>query len=180
MKIRPSQRQKVSDICREELDRAARRIEDRLSEMESKRSEAGHHSHENIRKFYEELADKEWTDSDQECLETVKHLGDHQIKQMMKDAFRHSAVMPLPSFAYLMNLAKKLDPQVAVVPTAHRSNAVSAAERERLANLLDQQLRAAGDEIVSALRLTQPNCELVLQRLEAVQGHIISELSPLV
>lgn len=180
MKIRPSQRQKATDICREELDRAARRIEERLSEMEYRKAESGHKSHEGVRQFYEELADRDWTESDQECLERVIHLGDQNIKQMMRDAFRHTSVMPVPSFSYLVNLAKKLDSKSADIRPAENSNAVSAVERERLANLLDQQLKAAGDEIISRLHLSQPNCELILQRLEAVQGHIISELSPLV
>jgi hypothetical protein len=175
-----NQSQRVTGICRDELDLAVQRIEERLSEMELRPVETGPDAFEGIRRFYEELSEHVWTESDEQYLAGMKDTDPASIKRMMREAYRHSPVIPVPSFGYLIHLAKRLEAGAREFQPGVGSNAVSAADRERLANLLDQQLKGAADEIISALRLSQPNCELVIQRLEAVQGQIISQLTPLV
>lgn len=181
MKIRPDQRQAVKQICRDELEAATRRIYDRLAEMESRHDENSDEKMEAVRRFYEELADKRWSKSDEECLKTLGDQSEAEIKQSMREAFRRSSVFPIPNFGYLMNLVKKSDGEIAkpAVYATKNPDALSAMERERLANLLETQLMEAAREIALRLNLDGPRSAIVREELELVQGQIIGRFTPL-
>jgi hypothetical protein len=180
MKIRPDQRQAVKQICRDELEAATRRIYERLAEMESRQDGSSDEKFEGVRRFYEEMADKRWSKADEECLRSLPEQSEAEIKQSMREAFRRSPVFPVPNFGYLMNLVKKGEAEISK-PLGHASknpDAFSAAERERLANLLETQLMEAAREIALRLNLDGAKSAIVREELELVQGQIIGRFTP--
>ena len=180
MKIRPDQRQAVRQICREELDSATRRISERLAEIESRQDGNSDEKFEGVRRFYEEMADKRWSKADEECLQSLGQQSESEIKQSMREAFRRSPVFPVPNFGYLINLVKKGEEEVsrALGHSSKNPDAFSAAERERLANLLETQLMEAAREIALRLNLDGNKTAIVREELELAQGHIIGRFTP--
>lgn len=179
MKSMTTQSHNAAAVCREELERAIRRIEGRLENANQRTAVKAHDGLESIRKFYEDLTDNSWTDADESCLREFGDVPSEEIKQMMRDSYRHSAIIPIPSFTFLMNVARKLDPGQYDYH-ASQNSAISALERERLANLLHEQLTEAAEEIISMLDVGEAKCGVVRARLDTAQGHIISHLMPLV
>ena len=154
MRIRPDERQIIADILREESDEASRRIADRLSAFECRPVSGNDDTMESIRRFYEELADCSWTEADEEALASLGDSSEHEIKQMLRVAFRRSPVFPPPSFSFLVNVHKREDPETqAAVTGLANPDAVSALDRERIANLLHTELEEAAEEIAKRLRL---------------------------
>src|SRR5215210_6252548 len=107
MRVKANERQHLSDIIREELDQAERRIHERLSQYECQPAASKQDELDNVRRFYMDLANNEWTDADEETLNSYSSLGEAEIKDMMRHAFRRSRVFPVPSFASLMNTLRK-------------------------------------------------------------------------
>ena len=182
MRIRPREHQRVAEIVREELQEAGRRIGERLSEIETQPVAGNDDSLPGVRSFYRDLTDNDWTEADEEALGGLEGLTESQVKVLMRDAFRRSRVHPLPSFASLINVAKKGPGVSGVAAGAFFANpdAVPAAERERIASLLHKGLREAAGEIASRLNLTDTKAAVVRQHLEDIEGSIISEFTPLV
>jgi hypothetical protein len=181
MKIRPDQRQAVRQICRDELEAATRRINDRLAEIESRQDGSSDEKLESVRKLYEELADKRWSKADEECLQSLGEKSESELKQMMREAFRRSPVLPVPNFGYMMNLVKKGEGEISR-PLGHSSknpDAFPAAERERLANILETQLMEAAREIGLRLDLDGAKSAILREELELAQGQIIGRFTPL-
>jgi hypothetical protein len=181
MKIRPDQRQAVRQICGDELEAATRRIYERLAELESRQDGSSDEKLEGVRKFYEELADKRWSKKDEECLQSLGEKSESEIKQMMREAFRRSPVLPVPNFGYMVNLVKKGEGEISR-PLGHSSknpDAFPAAERERLANILETQLMEAAREIGLRLDLDNAKTAIVREELELAQGQIIGRFTPL-
>jgi hypothetical protein len=183
MRIKPTERQQVASIIQEEMGEAGRRITDRLTQFERRSSAETDEDGSGIRRFYEDLVDKPWTKADEEALKGLGKAGESEIRQVIRDSYRRSRVHPIPSLAYLINLAKKED----VVPADEggdmqlkNPDAVSAAERERLANLLFRELSEAAHEIASRLQLNDAKAELVRERLQIAEGNIIAGFTPLV
>lgn len=182
MRIKQQEHQRIAEIVREELEETSRRISDRLSEIERHPAASKDDSLDGVRRFYQDLTDNDWTEADEEALAGLADSNEEQAKRMMREAFRRSRVHPIPSFASLLNVARKgpgtstLD---AAAPFAN-PDAVPAAERERMANLLHRGLRAAAGEIASRLELTGTKADVVREQLEDVEGAIISEFTPLV
>ncbi|HXG63965.1 MAG TPA: hypothetical protein VNO70_02590 [Blastocatellia bacterium] len=58
MGIMPDERQRIADICREEMEEASRRILERLSKLEYQRSHLSADQFADVRRFYEDLAAK--------------------------------------------------------------------------------------------------------------------------
>lgn len=182
MRSRQREQQRLSEILREELEEATRRISERLSELERRPVASKDDSLDGVRRFYQDLTDNDWTEADEEALAGLADSSEEQSKRMMRDAFRRSRVHPVPSFASLINVAKKGPGTSALDAPAPFANpdAVPAFERERMANLLHRGLRAAAGEIASRLELTGSKADLVREQLEDVEGVIISEFTPLV
>lgn len=182
MRIRQGERQRIAEILREELEEANRRISDRLSELERRPVASKDDSLDGVRRFYQDLTDNDWTEADEEALGGLADSTEEQTKRMMREAFRRSRVHPIPSFSSLINVARKGPGMSALDVAAPFANpdAVPAAERERLANLLHRGLRAAASEIASRLELTGTKADVVREQLEDVEGAIISEFTPLV
>jgi hypothetical protein len=182
MRIRPREHQRVAEILREELEEASRRIKQRLSEIERTSVTGKDDSLDGVRRFYRDLTDNDWSEADEQCLAGLEGKSETEIKNLMREAFRRSRIHPLPSFAALINIAKKGPGSPGMEAGALFSNpdAVPAAERERMANLLHRELREAAGEIASRLKLTDSKAEVVRQHLEAIEGAIISEFTPLV
>lgn len=182
MRIRPREHQRVAEIVREELQEASRRIGERLSEIQTQPVIGKDNSLDGIRSFYRDLSDNDWTEADEQALRTLEGFTESQVKLLMRDAFRLSRVHPLPSFAALINVAKKGPGVSGIEAGAFFANpdAVPAAERERIANLLHRELREAAGEIASRLNLTDTKAAVVRQHLEDIEGAIISEFTPLV
>lgn len=182
MRIRSRERQRVADILHEELEEAHRRIGDRLSSLERQPIASKDDSMDGVRSFYQDLTDNDWTEADELALGSLAGSTEEQIKLMMREAFRRSRVHPVPSLASLINVATKgpglLGGEVSALFA--NADAVPAAERERLANLLHRELTEAAGEIASRLKLTPSTAEVVRRQLESVEGTIISELTPLV
>ena len=135
-----------------------------------------------VRSFYQDLTDNDWTKADEEALGNLGGSTEEQIKLMMRDAFRRSRVHPIPSLALLIHVATKgpgLSGGEAGAFFA-KSDALPAAERERIANLLHRELTEAAREIAERLKLTDITAKVVSDQLESVEGTIISELTPLV
>jgi hypothetical protein len=59
-------------------------------------------------------------------------------------------------------------------------DAVSASERERIANVLHKELTEAVDEIANRLKLGETKAEIVREQLEIVEGAIVGRFTPLV
>jgi hypothetical protein len=182
MRIRPHQRQHIADILRDELEQANLRISERLAQFEDSPAANKGEDHDEIRRFYEDLADKSWTEADQECLDALGDLAPTEIKQTLREAFRRSSVHPVPSFAALINVLKKneLEPGEASEVSRPDSDALGAQERERLANVLHAALTDAASEIASVLKLGDGKAGIVREQLEIVEGRIISDFTPLV
>ena len=181
MKIRPHERQAFVDICKEELEAATRRIDQRICENLLRVPEKAEDGRDSIRQFYEELSGCPWTEEDEKTLGSLANNDDADVKRMMRDAFRKSRVYPIPSFAALMNSLKRTE-DLSNGSSAAWANrdAISAADRERLANLLYTELGQAVRQIAFRLQLSETKTEILREQLEDVQGHIISRFTPLV
>jgi hypothetical protein len=180
MRIRPDERQIIADIFREESEEASRRIADRLSTFECRPVSDSSDTLESIRRFYEELADTTWTESDEEALRGLGDRSEHEVKQLLRDSFRRSPVCPVPSFSFLINVHRKEDSGTQASAAALANpDAVSALERERIANLLHAELEGAAQEIAKRLRL-ESRVDIVREELQRVEGNIISRFTPLV
>jgi len=163
------------------LEAATKRIYERLAEIESRQDGSSDEKLEGVRKFYEELADKRWSKSDEECLQSLGEISENELKQSMREAFRRSPVFPVPNFGYLINLVKKGESEM-TKPLGYASknpDAFSAAERERLANLLETTLMEPAREIALLLNLDSTRTAIVREELELAQGHIIGRFTPL-
>jgi hypothetical protein len=178
MRIRPAERQEITDICREELEEVSRRIHERLAQFEQRAAGSNADHLEGVRRFYEDLTDKNWTKADEDFLSTLSDRNETEIKKMMREGFRKAQLFPLPNFAYLIHA--KVDARAMAGSLDTNSDAVSAAERERLANVLQRELTEAVRDIASNLRLSNTNSEIVREQLEIAQGNIIGRLTPLV
>lgn len=182
MRIRQQEKHRIAEVLREELEEAGRRIHQRFSEFERPPVASKDDSLDGVRRFYQDLTDNDWTAADEEALGSLTDWSEEQTKRMMREAFRRSRVHPIPSFATLINVAKKgpgTSPLDGMAPFAN-PDAVPAAERERMANLLHRGLRAAAGEIAVRLELTGTKADVVREQLEDVEGAIISEFTPLV
>jgi len=166
----------------QELDQAHRRISERLSELERLPVASKDDSLDGVRSFYQDLTDNDWTDADEQALNNLEGSTEAQIKVMLRDAFRRSRVHPIPSLATLISVATKGPGLPGLEAGALYSNpdAVPAAERERIANLLHRELAEAANEIASRLKLSDSTAEVVRKQLESIEGTVISELTPLV
>ena len=182
MRIRQQEQHRIAEVLREELEEARRRISDRFAEFERQPVASKDDTLDGVRRFYQDLTDNDWTEADEDALSTLPDSTEEQTKRMMREAFRRSRVHPIPSFASLINVARKGPGTSALDGSAPFANpdAVPAAERERMANLLHRGLRAAAGEIASRLELTGTKAEVVREQLEDVEGAIISEFTPLV
>jgi hypothetical protein len=185
MKIRRDQRRILEDICREELDAAYRRIHERLEEIEVHppvSREVAEDGFGSVRRFYEDLTDKEWTDPDERSLRSIHGSDAREIKGLMREAYRRCPVLPIPSFKYLINVARKSEGPTSFIPndSMRNSDAISAMERERLANFLAEHLSEAAGEIISRLHLSDKTGVVVREQLEHAQGTIVARFSPLV
>lgn len=182
MRITRRENQHFEEILREELEQTNRRISIRLTEYSTQPVSGADDSMEGVRRFYQDLTDNDWSDADEEALKSLAGSTETEIKRMMRDAFRRSRVHPVPSFPSLINVARKGPGLSGVEAGAFFANpdAVPAAERERIANLLHRELREAAGEIASRLNLTDTKAEVVREQLEITEGAIISEFTPLV
>ncbi len=182
MRIRQQEQQQIAEVLREELEEAGRRIRDRFSQFERQPVASKDDTLDGVRRFYQDLTDNDWTEADEEALSGLADSTEEQTKRMMREAFRRSRVHPIPSFASLINVAKKGPGTAALDGMASFANpdAVPAAERERMANLLHRGLRAAAGEIAARLELSGTKADVVREQLEDVEGAIISEFTPLV
>ena len=181
MRIKPNQRDHIGAILREEIEEASRRIGERLSQFEGRPGSPEEDLHV-VRQFYADLTDKSWTDGDEEALRGLGSIGEDEVRRLICEGYRRSPLHPVPGFAYLVNLLKKGDSELrADEPHSLRNpDAVSAVERERLANLLHNELSEAAFEIASRLQLNEVKKELVRERLDIAEGNIIGRFTPLV
>ena len=181
MRIKPNERDRIGAILREEIEEASRRIGERLSQFEG-RPGSSEEDLNGVRQFYADLTDKAWTDSDETALRELGSLGEADIKRMICEAYRRSPLHPVPGFMYMINLLKKDDaePRTGEVRSLRNPDAVSAAERERLANLLHNELTEAAFEIASRLQLNEVRKEIVRERLDIAEGNIVGRFTPLV
>jgi hypothetical protein len=182
MRITSTERERIEAIVREEIEEANRRMLERLSQFEGRTGLSSEDARCGLRQFYQDLADKAWTDADEEALNGLADLEDAEIKRVLREAYRRSPVHPVPNFGYLINLLKKGEATSFSETQASLRNpdAVSAAERERLANLLHNELSEAVHEIGSRLHLKESNAEIVRERLSIAEGNIIARFTPLV
>jgi hypothetical protein len=182
MRITPNERDKIGAIVREEIDEANRRMLERLSQFEGRAAASSEDDRCGLRQFYQDLTDKAWTAADEEALSSLADLEDAEIKRLLRESYRRSPVHPVPNFSYLINLLKKGEtPSLPETQGSLRNpDAVSAAERERLANLLHNELSEAVHEIGSRLHLKDSNAEIVREQLAIAEGNIIARFTPLV
>lgn len=180
MRIKPNERQHITDLVREELDQANRRINERLSEYECQPAMSKEDEYDCVRRFYTDLTNNQWTEADEEGLSAYSNHSADELKEMMRQAFRRSRVYPIPSFASLMNTLRKTNGHVEGAGPLFNPDAISAAERERIANLLHNELTGAAHEIASRLKLGDNKADVVREQLEIVEGAIISRFTPLV
>lgn len=182
MRIRPREHQRVAEILREELEEASRRISERLSAIERPPAAGNDGSRDGIRSFYRDLTENDWSEADEEALAGLEEISEHEMKRLMCDAFRRSRVHPVPSLASLISIARKGPGTSGLEAGAFLSNpdAVPAAERERIANVLHRELSIAAEDIASRLKLTDTKAEMLRQHLENIEAAIISEFTPLV
>lgn len=175
---KPNERQKIVDILKDELEDATRKIEERLSSFDINPASSTADKLEGVRRFYEDLVDKVWTQADEEFLASLTNLSESEIKRMMREAFRCTRIYPVPSFAALITSLKKSDVESSALSIS--SGAVSNADRERLANLLGFEMAEAAQTIASRLSLGEAGTKLVIEELEVAQGQVISRFTPLV
>lgn len=182
MRIRLNERQYISDILREELEQANDRIGQRLAQFECGPPVYKDDQFDGVRRFYDDLVNKDWTETDEDCLQTLSDKNEEEIKAMMREAFRRSRVHPIPSFPSLINVLKKGEDSnsTETAPRLGNPDAVSSDERERLANILRGELTEAAQEISSRLGLSDSKSEIVREQLEIVEGSIVSRFTPLV
>lgn len=182
MKITPNERQKISDIIKDEIEGAVTRIEERLSQRESAPASSTSDRFENIRKFYEELVDKVWTQADEDYLKNLGDMREGEIRQMMRDGFRRSPVYPVPNFASLINALKRSygESQLSADFPPTRSDAISTDLRERLSNLMSEEMAVAVCVIASRMDLSETGRKIVFEEIEVALGQIISRFTPLV
>jgi hypothetical protein len=88
MRIRESETQEISNICREEFEEAAHRVSERLKQYEVRPASSNDEHLEGVRKFYEDLANKNWTKADEEALKNLDGKNESDIKAMMREGFR--------------------------------------------------------------------------------------------
>lgn len=179
MRIRESETQEITNICREEFEEATRRVSERLKQFEERPASSNLEQLEGVRKFYEDLANKNWTKADEEALKELDGKNESDIKAMMREGFRKAQLYPVPNFASLINVLKA-DGLHKAAGTLANTDAVSSDERERLANVLQKELSEAARDIAASLRLSNTNTEIVREQLEIIQGNIIGRLTPLV
>ena len=168
----------MAEICREELEQASHRINERLSEFEC--ASTGDDT-EGVRRFYEDLVDRDWTEADEEFFNSLDDKNEKEIKAIMREAFRRSRIHPAPNFAYLMNLMNKAESDHRAEAGNALANpyAVSAPERERMASLLEKELAEAAGNITSRLQMDDARAKIVGEELEMVAAHIIGHFTPL-
>jgi hypothetical protein len=176
MRIRASETQEITNICREEFEEAAARVSERLKLYEERPASSNDEHMEGVRRFYEDLANKNWTKADEEALKELDGKNESDIKALMREGFRKAQLYPVPNFAYLVNVFKS---ETRSLHSLANTEAVSADERERLANVLQKELREAARDIAASLRLSNTNSEIVREQLEITQGNIIGRLTPL-
>src|SRR5262245_9584262 len=139
MRITPDERDHLLEIIRDEIEASGRRIAERLGGMGARVPDGNENRWESVRRFYEDLSGKVWSEGDEECLASLGDVTESEVKSAMREAFRKSPVHPLPSFRYLLNLSRR--PEAVTISARSRNpDAISAADRERLANLLAEQL----------------------------------------
>src|SRR5688500_5097120 len=109
MRIRPNERQFITDIFTEEIAELSRRIDERLSQFDCPAANSGDDMHDNIRRFYGDLTGKPWNEADEEALQSLGEIDEDEVKSIMREAYRRSQMHPVPSFVYLLNLLKKAD-----------------------------------------------------------------------
>ena len=182
MRLRPNERQEISDILQDEIKAATCRIIERLTEYEQQPASSKEDCMDGIRRFYTDLADKDWTNADEQSLSSYMDMGESEIKEMMREAFRRSRLYPIPSFASLINALKKDSGEASSQPAGSLNNpdAVPQVERERIANMLHQDLVEAADEISRRLKLADTKADIVREQLEIAEGAIIARFTPLV
>ena len=180
MKIRPNERQEITDMIRDELETAHGRILDRFSRFE-RQTASTEDAFKGVRRFYEDLSDNNWTNWDEQALAALSDSNEDEIKRMMREGFRRTRVHPVPNFASLIIALKKNPGEPVSEPKTNHFNpdAVPSVERERIANVLHQELSVAVEEIASRLRLPEARAEIVREQLEIVEGAIISSFTPL-
>jgi hypothetical protein len=170
----------LADIFREEIDELNHRISERLSQLEH-RPATTDDALGSVRQFYEDLANKSWTDADEESLRSLGSATEDEIKQMMREGFRRSPVHPVPSFGYLINITRRSEvEQLGASGAFNNPDAVSAPERERLASILESELGDAAAELAARLHLNETKTELLKERLQIAEGNIIGRFTPLV
>jgi hypothetical protein len=181
MKIKPNERQEITDMLREELEQANRRILERFSRFERQTS-TREDAFKGVRRLYEDLSDNNWTDADEQALGNLTDSNEEEIKRMMREGFRRTRVHPAPNFASLIIALKKNpgEPWAASDTNHFNPDAVPSAERERIANVLHRELSVAVEEIAARLTLPEARAEIVREQLEIAEGAIISSFTPLV
>jgi hypothetical protein len=182
MRITPNERQKISDIIKDEIEGAIARIEERLSQREIIPASSASDRFDDIRKFYEELVGKVWTQADEDYLINLGDMSEDEIKQMMRDGFRRSPVYPVPNFASLINAFRKDygESQLSHDSTPTKSDAISTDLRERLSNLLAEEMAVSVSVIASRMDLSETGKKIVFEEIEIALGQIISRFTPLV
>jgi hypothetical protein len=184
MRIRPNERQFITDIFLEEIDKASRRISERLSEFELPASESNGDKYDGVRRFYEDLTAKSWEEADEEALRSLGDINEAEVKATMREAYRRSRMHPIPSFVYLLNLLKKAEAEASegngTGISLSNPDAIPAAERERIANVLHNELLEASSEIASRLNLGESKADVIREQLQVAEGRIIGEFTPLV
>ena len=182
MRLRPNERQEIADILHEEIKEATRRISERLAEFECQPASSKEDQMDGIRRFYADLTDKDWTDADEDALSYYADHSEGEIKEMMREAFRRSRMHPVPSFASLINSLKNGagEPAPQAAGSYNNLDAVPAVERERIANMLHQDLIEAAEEISRRLKIDDTKANVVREQLEIVEGTIIARFTPLV
>jgi len=181
MRLRPTERQQIFDLLREEIEGATNRVSERLAQYEYQPAESKEDQFDGIRRFYSDLTEKDWTAADETALSGLNELCEGEIKQMLREAFRRSRVHPVPSFASLINVMKRVEEAPpAAGASLNNSDAMPSAERERLANTLHRELLEAADEIAERLKLGGTKADIVREKLEVVAGAIIGHFMPLV
>ena len=182
MRIRPNERQQITDILHEELEEANRRISERLGQYECQPASSKEDSFDDVRRLYNDLVDKNWTEADEESLNGFAELSEEEIKRMMCEAFRRSRVHPIPSFASLINVLKRNDgdPVSELATTLNNPDAIGAMEREHIANILHDELKEAADLIAARLKLDDTKAEILREQLQVIEGTIVSRMTPLV
>ena len=183
MIYRREERQRLAEIFLEEMEETRKRVSERLIQLDESTTAASTADElDGIRQFYTDLADSAWTPADEDVLTTMRTLSDAEIKHMMREGFRRVRVHPVPSFASLIIALRKNPAEPMAEPASNLRNgdAIPAAERERMANVLHRELNEAARAIATRLKLGENKLAIVREQLETVEGAVISEFTPLV